>query len=75
MYNDLDKPFTVEEVESALKQFKQNKAAGLDLLSNEFFIHGKRTLMPILTKLLNNIFACGYFPSPWSDGFAPYFIL
>ena len=32
MYNDLDKPFIVEEVESALKQFKQNKAAGLDLL-------------------------------------------
>ena len=68
MYNDLDKPFTVKEVESALKQLKQNEAAGLDLLLNEFFIHGKKTLIPILTKLFNNIFACGYFPSTWSDG-------
>ena len=68
MYNDLDKPFTVKELESALKQLKQKIAAGLDLLLNEFFIHGEITLIPILTKLYNNIFAYGYFPSTWSDG-------
>ena len=33
MYSDLDKHFTVKEVESARKQLKQNKAAGLDLFS------------------------------------------
>ena len=42
MYNDPDKPLTVKEVESALKQLKQNKAAGLDLLLNAFFIHGTK---------------------------------
>ena len=47
MYNDLDKHFIVKEEESALKQFKQNKATGLDLLLNKFFIHGKSTSMPI----------------------------
>ena len=68
MYNNLDKPFTVKELESALKRLKQKKAAGLDLLLNEFFIHGKIILIPILTKVYNNIFAYGYFPSTWSDG-------
>ena len=55
-------------LKSALKQLKQNKTAGLDLLLNEFFIYGKITLIPILTKLFNNIFSCIYFPSTWSDG-------
>ena len=38
-YNEeLDFPITVEEIVSAIKQFKRNKSHGIDNLLNEYFI-------------------------------------
>ena len=48
---------------------KTNKSGGPDLLLNEFFIHGKKTLLPYLCTLFNKVFNSGYFPQSWSEGF------
>ena len=37
---DLNKPFTCKEVKIALKALKNSKAAGIDLIKNEFFKYG-----------------------------------
>ena len=69
MFQELNMPFTHEELIKSIKQLKNNKAGGPDMHLNEFFIHGKDILVPYLVTLFNKIFELGYFPETWSDGF------
>jgi len=48
---------------------KTNKSSGPHLPLNEFFIHGKNTLLPYLCTLFNKVFNSGYFPQSWSESF------
>ena len=56
-YNDqdLNKPFSCKELKLALKSLKNSKAAGIDLIRNEFLKYGADILLLPLVKLFNRI--------------------
>ena len=69
MFAELNLDFTQEEVLNAIKQLKLNKSGGPDMLINEFLIYGKHIFTSTLCNLFNQIFASGYFPEDWSEGY------
>ena len=69
MFDELNVEFSEEEILKSIKQLKTNKSSGPDRLINEFFIHGKNVLLPILLSLFNKIFENGTFPNDWSEGY------
>ena len=68
MFNVLNLNITEEEVNSAIKQLKRNKASGSDLLINELFMYSQNEFTSYITKLFNFVFDSGIFPSNWSEG-------
>ena len=69
MFDELNIPFSRQEINLAISQLRTNKSAGPDKLLNEFFIHGKEILNSTLSILFNKLFEIGYFPKEWSEGF------
>jgi len=69
MFNELNMPFSSNDVKKAIQQLQNNKSCGPDLYINEIFINGKDTLVPYLLSLFNKIFDIGYFPDSWSEGY------
>ena len=69
MFDELNVEFSEEEIIKSIKQLKTNKSSGPDRLINEFFIHGKNILLPVLLSLFNKIFENGTFPNDWSEGY------
>ena len=69
MFEELNVPFTVEDINKACSQLRTNKSAGHDKLINDFFIYGKEVLGTTLLILFNKLFGMGYFPKEWSEGF------
>ena len=69
MFDELNENFSQEEILKSIKQLKTNKSGGPDKLINEFFIHGKNVLLPVLCNLFNKIFENGNFPEEWSEGY------
>ena len=39
------------------------------MLINQFFIHGKHILVPILCNLFNKVFEYEFFPEEWSESY------
>ena len=68
MFEELNVPIDIGEIEAGIKQLKMGKSAGEDLMINEFFTHGKNLLLPYFHSLFNYVFETGHFPSIWSDG-------
>ena len=68
LYEELNEEVTLDELQKSIKQLKSGKAAGLDLLLNEFFIHGRDLLAEPLRDLFNCIIKTGHFPTAWSEG-------
>ena len=69
MFDELNTEISNEEIHRAIKQLKNNRSAGPDLILNEFLINGKQILMPVLHSMFNKIFILGYFPDRWSEGY------
>ena len=69
MFDELNVEISLLEIKTAVKQLKNGKSAGPDLLLNDFFKNGTETLLNYVHKLFNKIFEIGYFPEKWSDGF------
>lgn len=70
LIDELNLNFTQNEVFfQSIKQLKSNKSRVPDKLLNEFFIHGKQVLLPVLCNLFNKIFESGVFPENWSEGY------
>ena len=63
--DDLDHEISEAEVKAAIKNLKNNKAAGLDGVSSEFLKSADDIIVPFLTKLFNKMFDTGYFPEKW----------
>lgn len=51
----LESEIVEKEVETAIQQLKDNKVPGLDGLTNEFYKKFQRKLIPLLTKLFNQM--------------------
>ena len=64
----VNKEFTASEVRNVIKQLKCNKAAGTDLVVNEFLRVTADKLCPMFTKLFNFILVSGVIPDAWSQG-------
>ena len=64
----LNAPITSEEVQSALKNVKNKKAAGSDGLICEFFKYSDNQLDNPLVALFNYVFSSGEYPDLWSNG-------
>ena len=63
----LDDVISVSEVQAAIKALKDNKAAGPDGLSSEFFRYSAPCVLHFMTEYLNNLFNTGTFPSERSE--------
>ena len=63
----LDGAISVSEVQAAIKALKDNKAAGPDGLSNDFFRYSAPCVLHFLTEYFNKLFDTGTFPSEWSE--------
>jgi hypothetical protein len=65
---ELDFKFSQSELADALKGLKNNKASGLDRISNEMLKHSNDRLSEAILKLFNFVFSSSTFPSLWSKG-------
>lgn len=69
-YESLNAVITHDEVRSAVKCLKRNKAAcPSDNMINEFFIETLDILVGHLTDLFNTVLDGDYFPASWASGF------
>ena len=64
----VDKEFTLQEIDSAIKHLKSGKATGSDDIRNEYISYEKRQLKPVLKLLFNEIYDTGIYPEQWSSG-------
>ena len=58
---------SISEVQGAIKALQNNKAAGPDGLSGEFFKHSAPCVVLFLTEYFNTLISSGTFPSEWSE--------
>ena len=68
LFQELNIPISTDEIINAIKDLKNGKCGGDDLLINELFIHGRDVLCPYMLHIFNFIFDSGIFPDMWRDG-------
>ena len=61
VFEELDKPFTENEIETCIKGLNRNKSPGVDNILNEYILEWKT----ILCKLFNVILCTIRFPELW----------
>jgi len=64
----LDAPITASEIESVITKLQNNKAAGVDNITNEYIKFTLHIMLPIYTKQFNLVFDSGVIPESWSIG-------
>ena len=66
-YNhELDTMITETEVRSAIRRLNNGKASGIDEIVSEMIKEGEDIVINFLTRLFNEIFTKGIFPTEWS---------
>ena len=68
-FNFLDVVIKQSEISKSISKLKNNKASGLDSVSNEMLKSGISTLLPCLHKLFNLVFSSGIYPASWATGY------
>jgi hypothetical protein len=69
IFNELDYIISEEEILKTIKELKNNKAAGFDIIINEMLKCGQSVLVKPLSKLFNIILSSGEYPFQWSKGY------
>jgi hypothetical protein len=69
IYEQTDNPVTEKEIINSIKNLKNNKAVGLDQISNEMIKYSQHILLPLLCKLFNTILVAGIYPKSWKEGY------
>ena len=64
----LDADFTLEELVKAIRQLKNNKAAGPDRIIAEVLKASTETILIIILKIMNKIKTTLDYPSTWANG-------
>lgn len=65
---EMNKPFTFDEVSKVVSKLKCNKACGIDHIINEFIKHSPHEMIEIITKLFNVVLNSGIIPTQWCVG-------
>ena len=68
-FNEMDFKISEKELESAIKKLKNNKAGGLQLITNDMLKAGQNALLPSLRMLFNKILVYGKYPTNWIKGY------
>ena len=63
--NELNNPFTMEELSNGLKGLKNNKSSSFDRISNEILKTGGKVLKDTFLKLFNSIQRSSFYPNLW----------
>ena len=66
--NYLDTDITANEIIDAVRNLKNNKASGIDGITNEYIKASIDILLPVYVKLFNIIYDQGTVPSAWTTG-------
>ena len=64
----LNIPITKNEIEKAIKNIKNNKASGEDLIINEYLKHSAPKMIQLYVKIFNAVFDSGKLPEKWIIG-------
>jgi len=64
----LNDEITENEIVNVINKLKNNKATGLDGISNEMIKNSSKKIIKLLTYIFNVIFNTGVFPQPWLIG-------
>ena len=64
----LNQPFCEEEIRKFVKNLKNNKAAGIDGILNEYIKCSIDLMVPLYTKLFNKVLDTGEIPDDWLTG-------
>jgi len=66
--DELDSPFTEEELGKTTSTLIRNKSCGIDNIVTDFFIDAKYFMVPYLVSIFNRIFDTGIYPEAWNKG-------
>ena len=66
---ELDFSIKPSEITKAIKMLKNNKAPGLDKISNEMIKYSQHAMLPVLTNMFNKILRSGFYPKIWTEGY------
>ena len=66
-FDELDAPFTANEIINAAKSLKSGKSPGNDCLLNEYFIESIDILSLHICDMFNTILNSGVFPDKWTE--------
>ena len=64
----LNQPFSETEIRNFVKNLKNNKAAGIDRILNEFIKNSIDIIIPFYIKLFNRVLDTGEIPDDWLIG-------
>jgi hypothetical protein len=64
----LNKPIELNEVMSVARELPNNKAAGVDSITNEMVKYGGVTMYMAMWKLCEHVYEYEHFPDDWSKG-------
>ena len=68
-FSELDFRISEKEIIAALKYLKNNKAVGLDLISNEMLRYSQHAMMPVMLLTFNSILMSKCYPKSWCSGY------
>lgn len=65
---DLNSDFTFDEIKKVIKKLKNNKASGIDNISNEFLKNCPDTVVIVIVDIFNLVLKTGIIPTDWTIG-------
>ena len=65
---EINKPISESEILAQLKKLKNNKSAGIDVVTNELLKNCPGALITIIGQYFNLILNSGFVPSDWTKG-------
>ena len=68
-FNELNFRISEKELLNGIKKLKNNKAVGLDGISNEMIKYSQHAMHKCLLKVFNCILCDGFYPSCWGSGY------
>ena len=68
-FNEMNFKITPVEIMKSIKKLKNKKASGLDNVSNEMIKYSQHAMLPVLTKLFNNLLLSGTYPRTWCQAY------